>query len=213
MQLRRFPHALTRLLSPPDLSLTARIRLQALTVWQQTGSWRLAAQAFGLSRATLFRWRRRYIATDLSRLESRSRRPRRVRQPPTPMAVITRLRVLRHQYPRWGREKLRILLRREGLTLSAKTIDRVLARLCATGELVEPPRQAISAHRRRRTRPYAIRNPRDYVIAAPGDLVQVDILDVRPLPGLILKQFTARDVVSRWDVVETSRRATSVTAT
>ena len=47
----------------------------------------------------------------------------------------------------------------------------------------------------------------------PGDLVQVDTLDVRPLPGVILKHFTARDVVSRWDVVEVRIRATANTAT
>jgi transposase InsO family protein len=104
-------------------------------------------------------------------------------------------------------------LRRDGITVSAKTIDRVLARLRATGQLVEPPRQAISASRRRGARPYAIRKPRAYAVTAPGDLVQVDTLEVRPLPGLILKQFTARDVISRWDVLETYRRATSVTAT
>lgn len=115
--------------------------------------------------------------------------------------------------PRWRREKLCILLRREGIRLAAKTIDRVLARLRATRLLVEPPRQAISAHRRRPTRSYAIRKPRDYAATAPGDLVQVDTLDVRPLPGVILKQFTARDVVSRWDVIEAYRRATSITAT
>ena len=47
----------------------------------------------------------------------------------------------------------------------------------------------------------------------PGDLVQVDTLDVRPLPAVILKHFTARDVVSRWDVVEVRTRATANTAT
>ena len=47
----------------------------------------------------------------------------------------------------------------------------------------------------------------------PGDLVQVDTLDVRPLPGVILKHFTARHVVSRWDVVEVRTRATANTAT
>ena len=46
----------------------------------------------------------------------------------------------------------------------------------------------------------------------PGDLVQVDTLDVRPLPGVILKHFTARDVVPRWDVVEVRTRATANTA-
>jgi len=50
------------------------------------------------------------------------------------------------------------------------------------------------------------------VALAPGDIVQVDTLDVRPLPGVVLKHFTARDVVSRWDVLEAHGRATSRTA-
>jgi hypothetical protein len=32
--------------------------------------------------------------------------------------------------------------------------------------------------------------------------VEVDTMDLRRVPGAVLKQFTARDVVSRWDVVE-----------
>ena len=46
----------------------------------------------------------------------------------------------------------------------------------------------------------------------PGDLVQVDTLDVRPVPGVVLKHFTARDIVSRWDVLEAHTRATATTA-
>jgi transposase InsO family protein len=42
--------------------------------------------------------------------------------------------------------------------------------------------------------------------------VQVDTVDLRPLPGVVLKQFTARDVVSRWDVLEVRTRATAATA-
>jgi transposase InsO family protein len=43
-------------------------------------------------------------------------------------------------------------------------------------------------------------------------LVQVDTLELRPLPGVILKQFTARDVVSRWDVLMPASRATAHSA-
>jgi putative transposase len=32
---------------------------------------------------------------------------------------------------------------------------------------------------------------------------------LRPVPGVVLKQFTARDVISRWDVVEAHSRATA----
>jgi len=37
-------------------------------------------------------------------------------------------------------------------------------------------------------------------------------LDVRPLPGVILKHFTAHDVISRWDVVSIHSRASASTA-
>jgi putative transposase len=42
--------------------------------------------------------------------------------------------------------------------------------------------------------------------------LQVDTLDIRPIAGVVLKHFTARDVVSRWDVVEVHTRATATTA-
>jgi len=51
-------------------------------------------------------------------------------------------------------------------------------------------------------------------VKEPGDpdRIGVDTLDVRPLPGVVLKHFTARDVVSRWDVGEVHTRATATTA-
>ncbi len=213
MQIVTVPRSLQRAsqLVVPVGSAAARQRWQILAVWEKTGDWQAAADIFGLSRATLFRWRQR-LRRD-GTLAPRSRRPHRVRQPQTPPAILAQLRTLREQYPRWGREKLRVLLARDGIHLSAKTIDRCLARLRAQGRLVEPRRQALSARKRPRPRPYAIRKPRAYAVTQPGDLVQLDTLDVRPLPGVGLKQFTARDVLSRWDVLEAYRRATSVTAT
>jgi putative transposase len=50
------------------------------------------------------------------------------------------------------------------------------------------------------------------VARAPGDMVKVDTLDVRPLPGVILKHFTAHDVISRWDVVGVRSRTSASTA-
>ncbi len=61
-------------------------------------------------------------------------------------------------------------------------------------------------------RPYAIRKPKEYLANKPGDIIEVDTLDVRPLPGIILKHFTARDVISRWDVVSVHSRANASTA-
>ena len=101
-----------------------------------------------------------------------------------------------------------ILLRREGVAVSSSMIGRILARLRRSGELREPVGRRISARSRSWRRPYAIRKPRDWRVEQPGDLVELDTLDVR-FPGAILKQFTARDLVSRWDVVELGWHATA----
>ena len=105
-----------------------------------------------------------------------------------------------------------VLLRERGWEVSTSMVGRILTHLKARGVLREPPSTGISTHKRPWRRPYAVRKPRGYEAKDPGDLVQVDTLDVRPLPGVVLKHFTARDVVSRWDVVEVHTRATATLA-
>jgi transposase InsO family protein len=119
---------------------------------------------------------------------------------------------LREEYPRWGKDKLVVLLHDKGFDCSASTVGRILHRLKQRGVLQEPMPNHISTRKRQRQRPYAIRKPKGYQAKAPGDIVEVDTLDVRPLPGMVLKHFTARDIVSRWDVLEAHTRATSHTA-
>lgn len=53
-----------------------------------------------------------------------------------------------------------------------------------------------------------MRKPKDYQPPVPGALVEVDTLDVRPGAGHMFKHFTARDVLSRWDVCELASCAT-----
>ena len=78
-------------------------------------------------------------------------------------------------------------------------VGRIIRRLKKRGVLKEPVPNHISARKRQRRRPYAMRKPRDYGISQVGDLVQLDTLDIRPLPGVLTKHFTAHDVISRWN--------------
>ncbi|MGH7272875.1 MAG: helix-turn-helix domain-containing protein [Nitrospiria bacterium] len=191
------------------LSAQEKDRLRALALWQETNDVKLACRTFGLSRATLYRWHKRLDPKDLTSLQDRSRRPRHLRTPTWSLDLIQAVLRLRETYPRWGKDKLVVLLRREGLSTSTSTVGRILTYLKHHHRLIESPRFAISARKRRSSRPYAIRKPSDYVARLPGDLVQIDTLDLRPIPGVILKQFTARDVISRWDVLEVHSRATA----
>ncbi len=58
-----------------------------------------------------------------------------------------------------------------------------------------------------------MRKPKENEVRQAGDLVQLDTLDIRPLPGIIYKHFTAHDVTSKWNVVSVYRQATATTAT
>jgi transposase len=197
----------------PDLSRTARARLEMLD-WHARHGRNVArtARHFGFSRPTVYRWLARFDRSRLETLEDRPSRPVRRRRPTWTLAQLIAVRRVRERYPRWGKDKLAVLLRRDGIHLSVSMVGRILGRLRATGELREPIRRGMSARKRAWRRPHAVRKPAGFVAARPGDLVQVDTLDVRPLPGLVLKQFTARDVVSRWDVLELRSSASARSA-
>jgi putative transposase len=197
--------------APPELTQKEFDRLRALTIHKETRDAKLVCQTFGISRATLYRWLKRFDPKDLISLREQSRRPRRVRRPIWSRQLVRAVKELREEYPRWGKDKLVVLVRGQGYEASTSTVGRILRHLKQRGELKEPKRRVISAKRRSR-RPYGVRKPGDYVAERPGDLVQVDTLDVRPFPWITLKQFTARDVISKWDVIEARRRATATTA-
>lgn len=199
----------------PELSPPARARL-AMLEWHRTHGANVSrtARHFGFSRPTVYRWLARFDRSRLESLEDRSDRPVRRRRPTWTLEQLRAVKALRRRHPRWGKDKLAVLLRRAGQPLSTSMVGRILARLRRTGELGEPRVRPVGVGRRPWRRPWAVRRPRDWRVAAPGDLVQVDTLDIRP-PGTThpLKQFTARDVVSRWDTLELRPDATAASAT
>lgn len=195
-----------------SLSRAARMRL-AMLDWHREhgGNVSLTARRYGVSRPTVYRWLRRFERRHLSSLEDRSSRPARRRRRTWTTAEISAVRQLRTTFPRWGKDKLVVLLEGEGLYLSVSRVGRILAYLRATGQLREPVRRS-RTRRARPPRPWAIRKPWGFRAVAPGDLVQLDTMDVRPVPGLVFKQFTARDVISRWDTLELASHATASAA-
>jgi hypothetical protein len=119
---------------------------------------------------------------------------------------------LRESYPRWGKDKIKVLLEKQGINISVSMVGRIIHSLKARGILREPQINPVSSRKRLRRRPYAIRKPKEYQTKLPGDIVQVDTLDIRPLPGVLLKHFTAYDVVARWNVLSVGSQATATTA-
>jgi putative transposase len=127
---------------------------------------------------------------------------------------VERILQLRQQYPSWGKDKLAVLLKREGHRLSASSVGRVLNRLKKRGVLVEPLNVRLArAARKRRWKPrYAVRKPLGWPVHGPGDLVQLDTIQIKLRNGMIRWHFSARDVICRWDRARAYSRPTSFAA-
>jgi len=205
---------ITSLVRQGTISREAKKRLKWMDHHHKHGNARLTCRYFGISPQTFYRWKRRFDPFDLTTLEDQSRRPHKIRQPETPKEIEKRIRELREQYPRWGRDKLGVLLRREAIEISATTVGRVINRLKARGLLVEPVNMTMAKRARKRGwKPrYATRKPKGYKIQGPGDLVEVDTLQVKLIPNEIRYQFSARDVVVKFDGLRAYRSQTSVKA-
>jgi transposase InsO family protein len=193
-----------------QLSREAKQRLRWID-YARTHSVSATCRHFGIARSTYYRWAKRYDPQRLALLENRSSRPTRCRRPTWTAAQVAAVRAAREDTPRWGKDKLAIVVRRQGIRLSVSMIGRILRELKRRRLLIEPVLPRLHPHSRH-ARPYAVRKPKEHPIVAPGDLVQVDTMHLRPLPGLERRQFTAVDVVSRVSVVGVRATATAGTA-
>jgi putative transposase len=196
----------------PDLSRRAQVRL-AMLDWHRANGRNVSrtARHFGFSRPTVYRWLRRFERHRLESLEDASCRPRRRRHASWTVTQADAVRRLRNRYPAWGKDKLAVLLRRGGIILSVSMTGRILAALRRRGALDSRNVHRVTRAIRHR-RPHAVRKPAGYRVLAPGDLLELDTLEVEVAPGRRVKQFTARDLVSRWDVLELMPRATALAA-
>lgn len=169
-----------------------------------------AAEILGVSRATLYRWRRLLSVSGVQGLRSRSCRPRRVRQRQWDGRLAAAVRRVRMSFPAWGKAKLGRLLRAQGFAVSDSTVGRILRWLKARGRLPEGPAFCRGRrHGRPWRRPWARRAPYGMKGEAPGDLVQVDVLHVNLFSGVTVYHFTAWDSASRWSVGQVYSRVSS----
>src|SRR5262245_19265961 len=124
-----------------------------------------ACRDIGISRKTGYKWLAREAASgSVAVLTDRSRRPH---QSPhrTPDAVTHRIGELRAATG-WGGAKLAVLAAAEGLTLTARTIDRIIQREGWTRSDAAPAPA-----------------PRRFARPAPNDLWQMDAKGAYPLAG------------------------------
>ena len=140
-------------------------------------------RGFGISRTTGYKWlRRRVEAGSVTALADRSRRPHHSPHR-TSEAVTARVVALREMYG-WGGEKLVPLLAAEGLTLAARTVDRIIAREGLTRVDVAPAAA-----------------PQRFARDAPNELWQMDAKGHYPIrPGRRCHPLSIVDDHSRYAV-------------
>lgn len=120
-------------------------------------------QRFGISRATYYRYRHRYLAAGLEGLEDRSRRPHHMPARMDPQIEIE-ICQMRKAHPRWGARRIHGELERRGITAPAvSSIHQALRRNHLVAD--QPPRRSSSF----------IRFQRDI----SNDLWQIDATRVR----------------------------------
>src|SRR3989338_956630 len=92
------------------LSRGAKLRLEWVLWFEAHGrNQALTCRHFGINRNTIGKWLRRFDEANLRTLEERSRRPGKLRQRVSSRLKDERLIVLKHEFPAWGREKVRTL--------------------------------------------------------------------------------------------------------
>lgn len=184
-------------------------RLQAIVLLEEHG-FKAVQTAYGVSRPTVYRWRRRWISSGrwAEALTPQSTRPHKTRRMETDPRVVDFIRGFRRRYPRLGKAKLKPLLdeycRKEGIpTLAEATIGKVIKR----HHLNFPPQGKRGGALQKR---YGKRKRVSSRVKAqvPGELVQIDAI-VRFEDGIRFYLITAVDLFSRFSFAYAYRTLSS----
>ena len=193
-----------------SLSKVAKLRLQWIDYYNSHGkNARLTCRHYGIAHRTFYRYYQRSIKQGLIGLESRSHRPSHVRQPLTPLPVLSIVRNLRKTNPEYSKYKLAVILKRDyGYSLSASSIGRIISRY----DLFFNPTVKPKGHPQRLAHLARNRKPKTFKATRPGQLIE---FDVKHLPSVDTKRygFVAIDIVSKRVSVHVAQTISSHQAT
>jgi transposase InsO family protein len=159
-----------------------------------------ALDAVGWSRATFYRWQKRFDESGLKALVARSRCPRRRRTPQWTRHHEQRVWQLRRRFPAWGKLPIqRVLARDHGIELSVSAVGRILKQGVRLGR-VQPVAFVLGRLKpvkHRCFKRHAQRWRYGMKAVVPGELIQIDHMTVRWTERLEIKEFKALCPVSK----------------
>ncbi len=131
----------------------------------------LTCRYFGISRDTFYLWKKRFNPRYLPSLEfdTKTRRPRRVREMTTPQWIQKRIYDIRKDDPEKSKYEIQVELHEEGIPIGRKCIEKVIKR---NPELHNA--QHVKKVRRRHRMVQRVKAARDLREKALGSLVQID---------------------------------------
>lgn len=174
-----------------NITEKARQRLKVVD-WLRSrgGDVSLTARHFGLNRETVRIWRNKFNRVGMLALNDKSHKPKNVRQATTSWQIVDEIVKTRKEYPAWSKYKIRVILKRKNMNVSASTVGRILKRKCLIDKRVSHKRSKAAKNPKQRY-------PRGFRITYAGDMVQIDTKFVTLLGGRLIYQFTAIDVLTK----------------
>lgn len=170
-----------------------------------------ALEAIKTSRATLYRWIKRYQTFNLAGLENESRRPNSTRKKNWTPEIEQLVLTTRGKYPLYGKAKIMVMIKRiYNKTISVSTVGRIIKKLVHKGYLKpvvfycgkkETKRRLFNGH----AKPWK----RGMKSTLPGELIQIDHMDIKLINGTYVKHFQAICSMTKIAVEQAYNRATS----
>ncbi len=172
----------------------------------------MALRAIKTSKATFYRWRKKYNLFGLAGLDPESRCPNKPREALQAKSAKSKIRKIRIENPLYGKEKIAVILRRDhGINISASTVGRVLSCLIANGEVKSAAffYGRIKAKRGRVFNRHAQRWKYGMKAAKAGELIQIDHMSIELESGSWVKHFDATCPITKISIGRAYSRATS----
>lgn len=170
-----------------------------------------ALAALGTSRASIYRWKKRYRSQGLFGLEDVSRAPENVRTACWSKKLETHVLALRRTNILYGKYKIHAILKRDhSINASVSTIGRIITDLIAKNKI--KPASFYFANkiiRPRKFNKHAQRWKVGMKAKLPGELVQFDHMTVRLCAQYRVKHFQMIDPITKMVVKQAYVRATS----
>jgi len=170
------------------LSTKARQRLEWMDMYRECGNAKQVCRHFSISPRTFWFWKRRYDPWDLKSLEDKSKKPKRSPRQ-TDWDIEQKVLKIKREHPRWGKEKIGLYLRKQGIEISGKTCYTIIKR-----------NSLIVKYKTRKRKPVKPR-VKWAKVGLPGDLLEMDVKYIR-LDNRRVYQYTLIDVVSRWRYIQ-----------